>query len=225
MKEIPMLFSTPMVQAELDDRKTMTRRMKGLEQINKAPSHYNFDHFEINKKGQLVAVFDDPIFPGSQDVVCPYGQPCDLLWVRETWQWIEGFAGSGYYVFKTEFKPRYEAWERDTRDGIERIEQWKPSIHMPKEAARIWLQVTDIRVERLQDISGDDVLAEGVDNGKSNKSMGVRWENMQRMAFEEVWTKINGADSWNNNDWVWVISFKVLSTTGKPDLSTINVIA
>ena len=84
---------------------------------------------------------------------------------------------------------------------------------MPKEAARIFLKVTDVRVERLQDIDGQGIAREGVDNGKSNPSMGVRWENMQRLAFEELWNStIKKKDfdiyGWDANPWVWVIEFE-----------------
>lgn len=81
-------------------------------------------------------------------------------------------------------------------------------IHMPRWASRITLEVTGVRVERLQNISGRDVLAEGVDNGKSNPTMGMRWENMQLMAFEGLWVSINGAQSWEDSPWVWVVEFR-----------------
>lgn len=90
---------------------------------------------------------------------------------------------------------------------------WHPSIHMPREAARIFLRVTDVRVERLQKIDGHGVLAEGVDNGHSNPAMGKRWENMQLMAFPALWDstiKPAARDlyGWDANPWVWVIEFE-----------------
>lgn len=228
MKEIPILFSTPMVQAILAGRKTMTRRVvksasgrqsewltDGL--INSVP------HGEIvkggwqmhhPKAGQVHAgvevAYDSPL----GWIKCPYGQPGDVLWVREIWNWVEGFAGSGCYVFKT--------------DERKEINRWRPSIHMPKEAARIWLQVTEVRVERLQVITGEDILSEGVgekhrSGEKSMTTAGIdyrRWEADQKSKFQKLWESINGADSWNANPWVWVVSFNVLSTTGKPDLKT-----
>lgn len=90
---------------------------------------------------------------------------------------------------------------------------------MPKEAARIWLKVTDVRVERLQDISAYDVLREGVNNTKSNPAMGKRWENIQMMAFSELWDSTIRKSQidiygWGANPWVWVIEFE---RCGKPE--------
>lgn len=95
-------------------------------------------------------------------------------------------------------------------EAAAKVGNWVTPLFMPRWASRITLEITDVRVQRLQDISGKDVLAEGVDNGKSNPTMGERWENMQKMAFQELWGKINGTGSWNDNPWCWCISFKRL---------------
>ena len=89
---------------------------------------------------------------------------------------------------------------------------WHPSIHMPRWASRITLEITDVRVQRVQEIGGADVLAEGVDNGSSNPTMGVRWENMQRMAFEKLWDSINAKRgfSWESNPRVCAVTFRRL---------------
>jgi hypothetical protein len=169
-------------------------------------------------------------------IPCRYGRKGSWLWVRETWRWLDCYLGAGYYVFKADFKERNEGWERDTKEGIERIEWWKPSIHMPKEAARIWLQVESVRVERLQDISDADALAEGIEwkikfpdeypelkyyrdyEFKDRFAAGIGFK--PRHSFFTLWRSINGRESFVSNPWVWVISYKVLSTTGKPDLQT-----
>ena len=124
----------------------------------------------------------------------------DTLYIRETWREY-----NGKYFFKANEPREYDDYKTNPK--------WKPSIHMPKEAARIFLKVTDVRVERLQDIDGQGIAREGVDNGKSNPSMGVRWENMQRLAFEELWNStIKKKDfdiyGWDANPWVWVIEFE-----------------
>lgn len=235
-----MLFSTLMVQAELDGRKTMTRRMKGLEQINKDPDKWNFidvdspfkpaDIFWFEGKGERMAI------------KCPFGRPGDILWVRETFF-------KGYVLDHNDNIPDnsplhywYFADTRDARPGDMSDSRcaflfgnnkkdwphWKPSIHMPKEASRIWLQVTNIRVERLQDISQEDAQAEGVFPPAPHRCGG--WKNELhdfkdcfRCAFKVLWNQINGpsGNTWDANPWVWVISFKVLSTTGKPDLNNL----
>lgn len=181
MKERPILFSTPMVEAILKGTKTMTRR---------------------NIKGMALKWLNDEFSPefvsDVENKLCPYGQVGDVLWVREKWKHNEVPTGWKYHYYA----------------GAEEIytykdnERWKPSIHMPKEACRIRLKILDIRAERLHDMPVDDILKEGVNNGVSNPLMGARWENMQRMAWEELWKNINGKESWDSNPWVWVISFE-----------------
>ena len=156
--------------------------------------------------------------------LCRY-RPGDILYVRETWCWCpcwdcgmdtdEGCVDEiaerfyndqkaewGCYGYKASFAPNEAPFDR-----------WRPSIHMPREAARIFLRVTDVRAERLQEIDGRGILAEGIDNGNSNPAMGKRWENMQRMVFQGLWdSTIKPADralyGWAANPWVWVIEFE-----------------
>jgi hypothetical protein len=110
---------------------------------------------------------------------------------------IAAYSADGSHIWtKGKFRKPWE-WKRKNL----------PSIHMPRRLSRITLEITDVRVERLNDISGHDVLAEGVDNGSSNPTMGVRWENMQKIAFAKLWNSINGPDSWQANPWVWAITF------------------
>lgn len=211
----PILFNTNMVRAILDDKKTCTRRV-----IKNADKTWELDRLDNNSamikiraNGEeypvsvegLWAVFEQDGLPNFPMAKSPY-QPGDILWVRETWAHpgdseIARGAEPNMYLYKADpLKPA--AWDI-----------WHPSIHMPKEAARIWLRVTDVRVERLQKISGKDILMEGVDNGVSNPAMGKRWENMQRMKFEALWNStIKPADlplyGWTANPWVWVIEFE-----------------
>ena len=135
---------------------------------------------------------------GAQCIKPPY-QPGDILYVRETWK----KAPNGYYY--------YESWQRN---DIADVTKWKPSIHMPKKAARIWLKVTDVRVERLQNITDDGAKAEGA-NWKNGKNVG--WEEkMRRTAIErfaKIWdSTIKKSDldryGWNANPWVWAIEFE-----------------
>lgn len=184
-KEVPILFSTPMVLAILEGEKTMTRRTRGLLPYNEEPDNWGIHH---DKQAYLDLLSK-----------CPYGKPGDLLWVRETWQhWLNDKGEpSGNYLYKA---------SDNGENGI----GWKPSIHLPKAASRIWLEATDVRVERLQDISRGDAMAEGCPF--PNMAQGpnpCEW-------FSGLWEKINGAGSWEANPWVWVISFDVISTTGKP---------
>lgn len=240
-KQIPTLFSTVMVQANMAGRKTNTRRTTGLDDINNAPDEWLFDHFEVNVKGGLNAVFSNR--ENAQyfsSVPSPYGKPGDILWVREgyyqygKWGYGDGLTKGG--KTKRKFIPLDEdiAFEKTTTvmgetfhlemgDRSSVLPGWFQRLprFMPKKYARIWLEVTDIRVERLHDISEEDAIAEGVElnfmadldcTGEIRQGSSIAgWA-----AFMELWESINGADSWEANPWIWVVSYKVLSTTGKP---------
>ncbi len=223
MKCRPILFTGAMVRALLAGSKTQTRRLMKPQPLHLTGSGRRvYKLRDFKKAWQHVPGVDESLDPYRD---CPYGRPGDRLWVRETWGYtrqcddINGpgdvvayAAGHPWLVYEGEGKERRL---RETSGGAimqpnhwcDRPAKWRPSIHMPRWASRIMLELTEIRAQRLQEISGHDVLAEGVDNGKSNPAMGVRWENMQRMAFEELWTSINGASSWAANPWVWAIAF------------------
>lgn len=219
MKELPILFSTEMVQAILAGNKCQTRRTRGLEIINKNPDDYEV--YE-DKEGWHYCHKTDQNSTGL--LKYPFGWPGDLLYVRETWKWEgdtvwDDAVPMGYFLFKA-----------DDQEGV--IRGWKPSIHMPKKAARIWLEVTGVRLERIHEITEEDALAEGVEFlGTDVVNNHVKWVGdwyqhyllpdlymcaTARLSFETLWCKINGHESWDQNPWVWVIESKVLSTTGRP---------
>lgn len=243
MKEIPMLFSTPMVQALLAGRKTVTRRlvqpMRGRQSEWLTPELINsVPHGEIIKGGWQMhhpkagqnhagvdVAYDSPL----GWIECPYGQPGDLIWVRETYK-IEGSMSHGESVLGVKYKADGRWIQNDSKEVFEIFhkskEGWRPNIFLPKVAARIWLQVTDIRVERLQDITEQDAQAEGMEKIDESifcwRHYGGKYAGCSdaRTSFQSIWQSINGDESWNSNPWVWVNSFNVLSTTGKPSLLT-----
>lgn len=184
MKEHPILFSTEMVKAILAGNKTQTRRIVKAEipvNITKIIESDIDKQFHELWKGGVSEYL----------IKCPYGQPGDLLWVRETWAQVKG---SDKIHFKADFK------------NPQNYKGWKPSIHLKKEAARIWLQIEEINVERLRDIKSHDAMCEGmIENGEPFVPR-----------FYDLWIKINGQQSFDLNPWVWVIKFKVISKTGKP---------
>ena len=236
VKEIPILFSTPMVQAELENRKTNTRRTRGLEKINQYPGAWYLQTLFLHATGRFTFAPAGNYNPGKEDIIevkCPFGQKGDLLWVRETWRKSDFPDSDGIYEFKASMQNPDAEWNK-------RI--WKPSIHMPKAAARIWLQVEEIRVERLQDISEEDISNEGILIPVTQKNTPFFVLGQPNSAFSflpegcladgappltkkqvifafwaELWCKINGRASWDLNPWVWVVKFKVLSTAGKPE--------
>lgn len=208
-KEIPILFSTPMVQALLAGRKAMTRRVVKHPRLGTDP----IDQVEmIPNIGQVLFAGDR----GRWSVKCPYGKPGDVLWVRETFhmetlpQPPEGDYDAPTYFYKASMKDA---------DYF----SWNPSIHMPKLAARIWLEVEEVRVERLHVITEEDAKEEGslmwmYPTGKN--AVGAEDFYTARTCFVSLWQSINGEESWKANPWVWAISFKILSTIGKPQLET-----
>lgn len=182
VRESPILFSTEMVQAILEGRKTMTRRI-----VKGTPLKWLGDDIG----------FSPGFVENPDNYLCPYGALGDLLWVRETFAKCDDvvcFKAATYYS-----------------DGPVKF-QWKPSIHMLKKDARIWLRITNIKVELLQDISIGDIHAEGInckmESGEYHADGYGKWK--------DLWVKINGIESYAANPWVWAITFEVVSTTGKP---------
>lgn len=213
MKERPILFSTPMVQATIELRKTKTRRVKGLEIINEMPDDWKFiDVLAGSYKDKASDVFR---FVNSKNapvnIACPYGKPGDVLWVRETWGFYNGngiFGGDFTAPSKREGKIGWKesvvhkAGTEKNAWGMYGKPKWKPSIFMPRSACRIFLEVVSVRVERLQDITRGDAMSEGCPfPNMANGDNPVDW-------FSNLWQSINGKNSWNENPWVWVVEFK-----------------
>lgn len=197
MKERPILFSAPMVRALLDGSKAQTRRVvkcpykpwKG--RVYDAPwtvvrhSGGGWRATQHREDGSIIDEIGEAGFP------CPYGVPGDRLWVRETFGPCDGWLCY-----------RATEGEKCVPDGG----KWRPSIHMPRWASRITLTVTDVRVERLQDISEADAIAEGcldTDGSPTQELSGTA-----RGAYAVLWDDLNAERApWATNPWVWVISF------------------
>lgn len=177
MKEHPIIFSADMVKAILDGRKAQTRRV-----IKSVAEGASWLILNWNDRTQY-------LIPENKEALitkCPYGQVGDRFWVRETWCLGDDLDGQEAIYYKAS-KP-------DIGEYI-----WKPSIFMPRWASRITLEITEIRVQRVQEITTDDAIAEGIDKH-------YFW----RTGFQELWDKINAKRGyeWNANPWVWAISFK-----------------
>lgn len=203
--ERPILFSAPMVRAILDGRKTQRRR------IVKPPMKWG-ERFPVCNPAAMAADHSVWWWDGEFDRVgvaqsCPYGATGDRLYVRETWRAEARFDN---------FKPREIAagnlisYDADYPDrdrpnngcrGKTRV-----SIHMPRWASRITLEITDVRVERLNDISEADATAEGTQEPSLVPIVGVAWS--ERGMYAKLWEHINGAGSWGANPWVWAVTFK-----------------
>ncbi|HDS5611141.1 hypothetical protein VYJ08_09740 [Klebsiella pneumoniae] len=195
MKERGMIFNGEMVRAILDGRKTQTRR----------PIKWKQTRFtEIGERE------DGSKWPWSEDAEhtcdfwhpCPFGAVGDRIWVRETW--------ARYNIDQNSHDIAYRA---TTPEDWPEEGRWRPSIHMPRWASRILLEITDVRVERLNSIHDVDAMREGIQNLTtcSHADFGIPGVvNAQHpvRAFQLLWESIYGADSWRANQWVWVIEFK-----------------
>jgi len=206
----PLLFSTLMVKAILAGKKTITRRQEGLTQIDlKAteiiPNNGWLKQGNFTARFQFKNIENDGVdaFKVTNILKSPF-KIGDIIWVRETFRSIEQDFGNPRYEYKATEK-------------INKTDKWKPSIFMPKNACRLFLEVTGIRVEKLQDISERDAINEGADISDKYMTMTERYNNYNnpsagrkgyshKSGFEILWNKIN--KNWNDNPWVWVISFK-----------------
>lgn len=192
VKERPIIFGGEMVRAILDERKTQTRRVVMRQPPEDRPRH---------------CWFDAPIYGWTWDteptadwfkVRCPYGRPGDRLWVRETWATSIG-TGEQRVMYKAGKEGGYGEPEYG----------WKSPIFMPRWASRITLEITDVRAERVQDTSIEDVLAEGIKEVRGQHS-GEHWREGTGGEFVRLWDSINvkRGFGWESNPWVWAITFK-----------------
>ena len=203
MSEKPILMSSPMVRAILEGRKTQTRRVAKKQPIS----------------GDVKPTKDDGIWSSQTErsVVsyfsCPYGQPGDRLWVRETFQHTCDVKGDACVRYKADGKAMH-SWANDSGEGdwvkvsgecvpVDNP-HWKPSIFMPRWASRITLELTAVRVERVQDIGEDDAIAEGIE--RDAMCGPLSW-------YQTLWDSINAKRGfgWAVNPWVWVIEFRKIT--------------
>ncbi len=192
VKMKPIIFSTAMVKAILENRKRHTRRVVKPQPPDSAPRTIDCHWLEDG-----YGFFDE-----ERDYKCPYGTPGDILWVRETW--LENApSGVSKYFYKA------EAPEEVILQAKAFGYKWRPPIFMPKEAARLFLKVLSVRVERLQEITSIDALAEGTSEPYACRSQsGYDFE--MRVQFKELWDSIyeKRGDGWSTNPYVWVIEFE-----------------
>lgn len=226
MKHIPILFSTAMVQAILEGLKTQTRRTKGLEDMADSKFKYKGIPDGLPATHAFARMFNGH-WVETIHKFCPYGQPGDVLWVREEhliyWEelshcWIVQYKDDtikNFYYKQLSLDLNYRLKKRKT------IGKWQRGRFLPKELCRIWLEVVSVRVERLQDISESDAIAEGIGCGFQLNSGYPDYQHVNNgvcevtqdtaaMSFCSLWQTIHeGKNSdWNNNPWVWVIEFK-----------------
>ena len=212
MKNIkPILFSTPMVQAILEGRKTQTRRIIKLPVVES--KNWDGGAYIEHENGDRTAV-------AAQDLPSKYKRG-DILWVRETfcstnsWEYLHKETRLPFFYKADVPKKVLEVTTEEMKEVYGWL--WKPSIFMPRAACRIFLEVTDVRVERLQEIANPEAIAEGVEEihpapfvirYKNYLKNGISIIDTPRLSFISLWISINGEGSWKANPWVFVYSFK-----------------
>jgi hypothetical protein len=220
MQEHPILFNGDMVRAILEGRKTQTRRPLKIQPPSSSCQIATFiestSREDRKKEGKLHWVKLSPdglsvIYNQGKYFACPFGQPGDRLWVRETWAWI-GSETNGHYVYRSNYLPEQQYFVT-----------WQPSIHMPRKASRIILEIDEIGAERIQDITEDEAMAEGIrewtKDGELYKYGHIEpgdqgctpWSAMPKTvmgAYKSLWNGIYTEDlNWEANPWVWVVKF------------------
>lgn len=187
MKFIPILFSTPMVQANIVDKKSVTRRLnhfKNLNDLNKKGHDFKFNAFDLNRE---TVNFECLERNRRMIEINPFGNTGDILWVRETFS-------NGTFENGTHTGFRYKA------DDENYNVVWKPSIFMPKQACRLFLEIQNVSVSKLQTMNEKDAQREGFDSLES---------------FIMLWDKINPMYQWNTNPYVWVIEYKKINPSSE----------
>jgi hypothetical protein len=192
MKERPILFSAPMVRAILAGQKTQTRRV-----VKPEPQMVTHDRKTTTWEGDPGVLLDLLEQTGRK---CRYGKPGDRLWVRETFQ---RFSDDGEIMYRAD-PASLRAMNELKYDECQEA-RWRPSIHMPRWASRILLEVVSVRVERLNDISESDLAAEGIQELIDG---GVDHDGTPLDTYRVLWESINGRGSWESNPWVWVVEFE-----------------
>lgn len=243
MKERPILFNTEMVKAILEGRKTQTRRVvksdkahlrqKVCREGSCFPHEFLenwmfYDSYDLDEIGRESNCISD-----RNVIKCPFGNEGDRLWVRETWHvepgvtgwsmdenepctgWIEYKAGGSKEVTAPNFESVQNCFPKGEVDWDFLPYDWRPSIFMPRWASRILIEITNIRVERLNDISVEDAKAEGFDYSTHPSAIEMGYAIGAKTNFRFTWEQIYGQNAWNKNPWVWVVEFRVIEESAK----------
>ncbi|WP_444938698.1 hypothetical protein [Microbulbifer sp. JMSA002] len=214
MKERPILCNEDMVRAILDGRKTQVRKLIKPQPFNGASDEEAIKQIGgLPPRPSLHQVINQAWRSGCADIPCPLGKPGDRLWVRETWKssishsfamdtcdcedvQVEYLADGSFKFFRDDNIAEGWAMPKSAQEGNN-----TPSIHMPRWASRINLEIANIRNGRIQEINEEDAKAEGVDGPESAAAQFCGWYEKPRPAFRRIWESIYGGDSWNKNPW------------------------
>ena len=222
VKERPIVFSGEMVKAILAGRKTMSRRIikeQPMQPCYQSGDWYadlykggykdNSNWFLWGKRGTKI---EHKLGHGFGK--CPYGKKGDRLYVKEAYRLEHAFDDdkpSEVYYSPVLYLADNSVGNMTPTDGTNGFVygRYRHARFMPKKFARIWLEITNVRVERLHEITTQDITDEGVMSNKGYRTRGKRWDAFQRIAFQAVWGSIHGQNAWEINPWVWVVEFKL----------------
>lgn len=209
MKERPLLMSGPLVVATINGLKTQTRRVMNPQPLHTGPIVREGDHFLC----------------GVNWIWCPHGVPGDRLWIREAFSKHLAPGGETTLQWRADGMWRVQDWKGEPQKGaIDPEERWTPSIHMPRRYSRLVLEITEVRAQRLQDISEEDANAEGIPKDKLGWFLGPDGAQHSRATcvFGKLWDSINDKRlvggkpiRWIDNPWVWAITYRVAELYGK----------
>lgn len=235
MKERPIIFSSEMVRALLDGRKTMTRRIVKPQPLFLDSDNFGDCWFPSKDHPKALHYASEKHFRrGLPQDFCLYGIPGDRLWVRETWGSAFDKNGNGIVVYKSDGSALLAQAEQEgegdwcgvdgqcPKNRITMPSRWRSPLHMPRWASRLTLEITDVRVQRLQEITEEDALAEGAMewwNGLSERERVAIYEGGRgpAHAFKLLWNYIHGPYAWALNSWVWAISFKLIQSKARAE--------
>lgn len=212
MKERPILFNGPMVRAILDGTKTQTRRVMKHQPAKgwafESPPVFGRITSPHPKKGRFGVLIRRGVgtdFPETDLIPCPYGQPGDRLWVREAWRTV----AEADAIPPRDMDEAFRLWFEVEAPHQPGAGKYRPPMFMPRWASRITLEITRVRVERLQDIREGDAIAEGCTSTVMVNEDGEDYTgHYATEEYQDLWESINGPGSWGQNPWMWVIEFK-----------------
>lgn len=223
----PILFTGWSIRRMFDDAKTETRRRTGLDDINEDPDRYTHDcGHGFWSEGEYYRVLSGRDGVSATSVKCPYGGPYDPLWVREAFRFdkaVDEYSPKDLVTHETvplgSEDVQYEATSEDGPFTDDTKGRLRPSIHMPKELCRLRLRLKTVRLQRLQDISAEAAIREGIEQAEGPDGKGTvygredaGWTTSPAKAFRNLFSEIHSREVWERNEWVWVLRFSRILT-------------
>lgn len=209
MKENGLLFSAEMIQAHNAGKKTCTRRTRNLDGVNIYPDDFDFMGFTSDEAGNMIANFNHRTIKEEVKIKCPYGWGGDLIYMKETFQYINLKNNRDGIFYFADCKGK---------ENFQNV-KWRSALYMPKVDARNWMKIVSIKMQRLQNITEDEARREGSTQGflfqrkvkgKFEFKLNVDENGSYYAGFKYIWFTVNNPESWNSNPWAWVIEYEII---------------